>query len=336
MLIPDNSKGNVSASAIPSWLGAEPEISDADCTSTIDTEVLVVGCGTGGLFACCSAAENGAKTLVIEKYAKGGGIRDDLGAINSRYQQKEGTKVDKFEYLAEMTQIAGGRVDQRLIRLWAEESAETINWYGDRLAERGVTLWHEGGKDAYPSDRYKYFATGHSPRWRGSDNGKGEVLNGNAVLTEYANSLGVEFRYETKLTKLIKENGRIVGIYAKDASDHYIRINASKGVIVCTGGYGWNYEMLQALQPENVALVGLNSSIPGATGDGIRACIWAGGKFDETHSMMMFDRCALKKDAKPGLEQLQGGGIRFLLDGQPAMAESKCWRRTFLRRIGHL
>ena len=71
----------------PKWLGKAPEIADSQITETFQTEVLVVGGGTGGLFAACSAAENGAKTLVIDKVTSGG-IRDDLGAINSRYQKE--------------------------------------------------------------------------------------------------------------------------------------------------------------------------------------------------------------------------------------------------------
>ena len=137
----------------PKWLGTAPVIADSDIVDTFETEVLVVGGGTGGLFAACSAAENGAKTLVIDKVTSGG-IRDDLGAIDSRYQKEWGTKIDKFDYITEMTKIAAGHLDQRLVRLWAEESGEAIDWYGDRLAERGVELWHEAGGDD-DGDRYR-------------------------------------------------------------------------------------------------------------------------------------------------------------------------------------
>ena len=82
----------------PKWLGTAPVIADSDIVDTFETEVLVVGGGTGGLFAACSAAENGAKTLVIDKVTSGG-IRDDLGAIDSRYQKEWGTKIDKFDYI---------------------------------------------------------------------------------------------------------------------------------------------------------------------------------------------------------------------------------------------
>ncbi len=312
----------------PAWLGHEPEIADSEIVETLDTEVLVVGGGTGGLFAACSAGENGAKTLVIDKLTSGG-VRDDLGAIDSRYQKEWGTKIDKFDYITEMTKTAAGRLDQRLVKLWAEESGEAIDWYGDRLAERGVELWHEAGGDDEGS-RYIHFATGHSPKWEGSDDGEGNQLNGAKVLTDYALTLGVEFRYNTPMVKLIKENGRVTGAIAENEDGGYVRINASKGVIVATGGYSLNYDMLEALQPENLAIVGLNGSIPGATGDGIKACIWAGGKFDETHSMMMFDRAALKPDAVPGRAQIESGETSmFWMGSQPFLKVNSKGARFF-------
>lgn len=312
----------------PAWLGHEPEIADSEIVETLETEVLVVGGGTGGLFAACSAGENGAKTLVIDKLTSGG-VRDDLGAIDSRYQKEWGTKIDKFDYITEMTKTAAGRLDQRLVKLWAEESGEAIDWYGDRLAERGVELWHEAGGDDEGS-RYIHFATGHSPKWEGSDDGEGNQLNGAKVLTDYALTLGVEFRYNTPMVKLIKENGRVTGAIAENEDGGYVRINASKGVIVATGGYSLNYDMLEALQPENLAIVGLNGSIPGATGDGIKACIWAGGKFDETHSMMMFDRAALKPDAVPGRAQIESGETSmFWMGSQPFLKVNSKGERFF-------
>ena len=309
----------------PKWLGTAPVIADSDIVDTFETEVLVVGGGTGGLFAACRAAENGAKTLVIDKVTSGG-IRDDLGAIDSRYQKEWGTKIDKFDYITEMTKIAAGHIDQRLVRLWCEESAETIDWYGDRLAERGVELWHEAGGDD-PDDRYIHFATGHSPRWTGSDDGTGETLNGAKVLTDYATGLGVEFMYNTPMVELVKENDRVVGVIAENEDGKYIRINASKGVIVCTGGYSLNYDMMEALQPQNLAIVGRNGSIPGATGDGIKACIWVGAKFDDTHSMMIFDRTALKPDAVPGRDQTENGESGFF--SQPFLKVNSKGERFF-------
>ena len=90
--------------------------------------------------------------------------------------------------------------------------------------------------------------------------------------------LGVEWKLSTSLVKLEQdENGKVTGIIAQDENDqHYIRINASKGVIICAGGYACNTEMMQALQPQTLEMK-INYSL-GSTcdGSGIKAMMWAG------------------------------------------------------------
>lgn len=58
------------APGVPSWLGEAPIIDEADITETVDTEVVVVGCRTGGLPAVIAAAENGAQVLGIEQLSE--------------------------------------------------------------------------------------------------------------------------------------------------------------------------------------------------------------------------------------------------------------------------
>ena len=289
---------------VPAWLGVEPEIAESEIKATYETEILVVGCGTGGMFTVCSAAEEGAKVIGIDRFAVGTGLRDDLGGVNSRYQKAWGTKIDKWEYVTMATQAATGHINQDLVKLFYEESGAVIDWYGDRLAERGVELWHEPG-DSVDESRYKHFPTGHSPRWTGSDDGTGKMLDGNKVLYDYAIKQGAEFHYNTRMVKLVKENGRVTGVIATNDKDEYVRYTASKGVVVCTGGYAMNYEMMESLQGWKLRICGKNESMPGAVGDGIKACLWAGAKMDETHSMMMFDRCALRPDQEPGVAAMK-------------------------------
>ena len=311
------------------WLGAEPEIADSEIVETYETEILVIGCGTGGMFTIAAAAEEGAKVIGIDRFKTGVGIRDDLGAINSRYQQEWGTKINKFDYITMATQYAAGHINQDLVRLFCDESGAVIDWYGDRLAERGVELWHESG-DSVDDARYEHFATGHSPRWAGSDNGNGETLDGNAVLYDYATGLGAEFHYNTKMIKLVRENGRVTGCIAENGDGKYVRYTASKGTVVCTGGYSLNYEMMEALQPWNLRIIGRNGSEPGAFGDGIKACLWAGAKMDETHSMMMFDRCALRPDQETGAETAKSGDNGFFWMGsQPWLKVNADGKRFF-------
>ena len=312
------------------WLGTAPEISEDQIKKTYETEILVIGCGTGGMFTMCSAAEEGAKVIGIERFATGVGIRDDLGAIDSRYQKEWGTKIDKFDYITMATQYAAGHINQSLVKKWAENSGAVIDWYGDRLAERNVEMWHESA-DSEDAARYEHFPTGHSPRWTGSDDGNGNVLDGNKVLYDYAVSKGAEFHYNTKMIRLEQDaHGAVTGCIAEDGNGDYVRYIASKGTVVSTGGYSLNLDMMEALQPWTLRITGRNNSEPGAWGDGIKACLWAGAKMDETHAAMLFDRCALRPDQMPGRETLEAGDNGFFWMGsQPWLKVNKDGLRFF-------
>lgn len=289
------------------WLGKPPSIDEKDIVSTIDTEVLVVGCGTSGMFAIASAAEQGARVIGIDRFAVGTGVREGFAAIDSRYQQKWGTKIDKFDFIAYATKTAGGHVDQRLLKTFVDRSGEVMNWYGDRLAERGVELWHET-VDSPAESRYPAWPSCHTPKWplaRWEAEKGGKRLNGNAVLYDYAVKHGAEFHYNTTMLKLERVDGRVTGCIARNADGKLVRYRAKKGTVIATGGYCRNYAMLEALQPWNLRILGGNKSMPGALGDGIRACLWVGAKMDETHSMAQFDRSALRPDQEPGIEAMK-------------------------------
>lgn len=315
------------------WLGKEPEIAEKDIVATHNTDILVVGCGTGGMFAIASAAEVGAKVIGIDRFPVGTGVREDLGAIDSRYQKAWGTKIDKFEFIAMATQYAGGHLQQDLVKLWADESGAVIDWFGDRLSERGVELWHESG-DKSDETRYKHFATGHSPRLPVDPKTGKFTLDLNKILYDYAVKNGARFDYSTKMIKLEKKAGRVTGIIAENASGQYVRYNAKKGVVVATGGYAQNWKMMEALQPWNLRIIGRSGALPGARGDGIRACLWAGAKMDETHSIMMFDRAAIRPDQKTGLETAKSGDSGFFWMGSQPWLKVNADGRRFMNESG--
>ena len=315
------------------WLGKEPEIADKDIVAAHETDILVVGCGTGGMFAVATAAELGAKVIGIDRFATGTGIRNDVGGVDSRYQKAWGTKIDKFDFITMATQYAGGHIMQDLVKLWYEESGETVDWYGDRLAERGVELWHESG-DKDDHTRYEHFAIGHSPRFAGTNDGTGKKLNGNKVLFDYAIKKGARFDYNTRMVKLEKKNGRVTGVIAENADGKYVRYNAKKGVVIATGGYAQNWKMMEALQPWNIRIIGRNGAMPGAHGDGIRACLWAGAKMDETHSIMMFDRVALRPDQKTGPETARSGDSGFFWIGSQPWLKVNADGKRFMNESG--
>ena len=309
------------------WLGEEPEVGDV--AATIDTEVLVIGAGTAGVFAACAAVEEGAKTILIEKLDEaygGAGIRDTLAAIGSREQIESGKNPDKFDVITEMYCQSNGYGDQRLYKLWADHSGEAIDWYTDRMAEAGLSIRFEED-DHSKAVRYPIYDVGHSLQMSATQGAHGVTAN---ILKEYGKAKGLEVHYETTLVKLIKEEGKVTGIYA-NTKNGMVRYNASKGVIVCTGGYSLNMDMMNALQPETVKMININYSYPGSLGDGIKACLWAGAAMDETHAGMLFDRGGVMPDqvgpTPPGVLFWMGSQpfLKVDLDGNRFTNESGCY-----------
>ena len=280
------------------WLGTAPEIAEGDITETVDTEVLVVGCGTGGWIAGMTAAEEGAKVLVVERAETPTTIKEDIGAIDSKLQQASFAKfpefkIDKTEALQDILRYAGGYVDSDLIKVWINNSAELVDWLTDLLESTGYyTMSFEGGVgDTRHPERDKAFATGHSPHPTAD---KPAEVSLNSVMQDFLEAHGGTLRCSTVLVKLEQDaDGKVTGIIAQDAGDgHYVRINASKGVIMATGGYATNTEMMLALQPHTMKMkinVPLGSKDDGS---GIKAMLWAGADFDPTHCSMMFNRAS--------------------------------------------
>ena len=286
----------------PAWLGEDPVVAESDITETVDTEVLVVGIGTGGIPASIAAAEAGAKTLAIERQSAIGNLREDIGAIDSRYQiETEQTfpqfHIDKKEALEDIVRYANGFVRYDLVKLWADESGACIDWLGDIVERNGnFKMWHEGSIGTENTGaRDKAWATGHSPQKLTED----ESVEFGTELTSYGEEKGAEYRYNTEFMKLeTNEDGRVTGIIARDTQDlHYIRINASKGVILATGGYGNNIEMMEDRQGWNQRLrIGVDGSGGNPTGDGIKACLRLGAKMDPTGCAVTFNRACVKPD----------------------------------------
>ncbi|MBO5543377.1 MAG: FAD-binding protein [Oscillospiraceae bacterium] len=280
------------------WLGQAPEIAEADITENLDTEVLVVGCGTGGWIAAMTAAEEGAKVLVVEKAETPTKIKEDIGAINSRLQLESFEefpefKIDKIQALQDIVRYASGYVDSDLVKVWIDNSGETVDWLTDLL--EGTGHWYmslEGGiGDQNHPERDKAYATGHSPH---ATESKPQDVDLNTDMQAFVEEHDGEIRCNTCLVKLEQdESGKVTGIIAQDMQDqHYIRINASKGVIMATGGYASNSDMMLALQPMTMKMkinVPMGSKSDGA---GIKAMLWAGGEMDPCHASMMFNRCS--------------------------------------------
>ncbi|MEG1831637.1 MAG: FAD-binding protein [Raoultibacter sp.] len=287
------------------WLGNAPKIEESKITETIETEVLVVGCGTAGWPACISAAENGAKVLVIERLEEPSGPKEDIGAIDSAlqkasFEQFPEFKIDKMEAMHDIVRYANGFINYDLVKLWADESGATVDWITDIISKDGkMKMNFEGGIGTIdPKSAERAWATGHSPASLVDD----KAVTFLSQFQKYADTLGVQFRCKTELVCLEQdETGRVGGIIARDvASGNYLRIKASNGVIVATGGYSSSPEMMAALQPEILkSRIACSKGSPD-TGEGIKAALWLGAQKDPIGTSILFNRACCKPDATAG------------------------------------
>lgn len=289
----------------PSWLGAAPDVAETDITETVDVDVVVVGCRTGGLPAVISAAEHGAKVLGIEQMGAIATPREDLGAIDSTLQRESFEEfpqfeIDKMEAMEDIVRYANGFVNYDLVKLWADESGDMIDWLSEIIARNGeFAMRFEGsvGTEGQGA-RDKAWATGHSPE-KLTDN---KDVTFGTTLRDYAEELGAEFRYDTMLVKCEQDaSRRVTGVICRDGNDrHYLRVNASKGVILATGGYAANTEMVEARQAWNNRLK-INVPVGGScTGDGIKAALWCGAAIDPIGAAVTFNRACCKPDEVAG------------------------------------
>ena len=283
------------------WLGQEPQVGGDQIKETIETEMLVIGAGLGGLVCAASGAESGVKTLLIEKLSHIGFTKNEFAGLGSRLQKEAGVQPDKWELFRDALMYSSFNIDLRLWHIWADESGETIDWLSDRFAEGGSIMWLQGGYEANSAGNrgFTKYLCGHRPKW-GKETGAQSLI-------KHARKHGAELRLNTGLVKLVREGGRVTGCIAFDSAiGSYIRINASKGVVVATGGYANNVEMLESLQPQTRDTICLIVCDGHGMGDGIRACVWAGAKFDDVHTSIVFDRGVLRTGETPRSCALDG------------------------------
>jgi hypothetical protein len=222
-------------------------------------------------------------------------VRNDWAAIGSKWQLDGNAKgLDKATILHYHAMYCANRIDQRLPRIWADESAEAINWMGDLVVKKGGMFDWEGGyePDFAHTASYPKFPTGHSAFWKSPD------MSTAKMMKAYIEEMGGEFRFEMPFVKFEYTGKKVTGAIAKDKDGKYHRFVGKKGIVLATGGYQNNPAMLNALQPADVMI--MQKPVDGPTsGDGIKACLWMGAAMDETHTSMLFDRMGLLPTETP-------------------------------------
>ena len=279
------------------WLGKEPDIDETAITETVDTDILIVGAGNGGMFAAAYAAANGLNFRVIEQNANVQDTRHWYGAVDSAASKEAGEPAtDKAKLLSEISRYASGKCDQRVVKTWINESAAMHDFMRSILEDKygWVCDFTSGSEAAWPAENaehntdYLYPVQEHN--YMASESASG--LPRNELLLQYIQELGYDVDFKTSLAKLEKNSeGRITGIIAQSTEDdHFIRYNANKGVLLACGGFPGNPYMMEQLDPLGTSVTTACSYSPADKGYGIRAAVWAGANLDKEAAPMLFDR----------------------------------------------
>ena len=189
-----------------------------------------------------------------------------------------------------------GKTNLKLWDTWFNESAAMHKFikdcYGQYLPDAKVNVT-VGDEATWPETEGLYFPV-EEHFW-----GFGEVDRNTIFQRIITEEAGVPIDFNTTLVKLEKSGNKVTGVIAQNTeTGKYIRINAAKGVLISTGGYPYNPEMMEQLDPQGTAVTSNNNGWPTDTGDGIKAGVWAGAAMQAEAAPMLFDRGIIA----PGLD----------------------------------
>lgn len=291
----DSSKYDVA----PQASAAEPAEDE-----TIDVDVVVVGGGGAGMTAAITAAENGKTAVVLEsqamvggnsvrstggmnatktenqdknEFAEADGVEKTLKSAADNYADNETiTKLaeevksqwdayqanptgyfDSVELMELDTMVGGKGINNiDLVKALVENSADAIKWLASIDA---------------PLDSVGQFGGASVKRIHRPVDAEGKTLSVGAYLIpkleENLKSHGVEIKLNTTAKEILTDdNGAAVGVVAEGKSGNKITVNA-KSVVLATGGFGANAEMVEKYKPEFKGFITTNA--PGILGQGI-------------------------------------------------------------------
>lgn len=286
------------AAALQAVIGEAPKFDHVDRELTCD--VIVVGGGIAGVSALRSAVEQGATTILFEKCKTIQGRSGAFGAIGFRDYNRFGRSIEEMRrhVTAEIIKEGGNRGDYQLVRYWADHSGEDLEWYIEPLENlyilktttdpvpEGVTYWLQSSRDPMPEhlDPDSDYYPSYPGVWQFRPGGHLPVLKKN-FETAMESGRAQAF-FGTPVRKLLKENGRVVGVIAQDSEGNVIRALAKGGVVLATGDYSGDDDLMEYYAPQAASLPRIYGSrdVNGNranTGDGHRMGVWAGAKLED-------------------------------------------------------
>ena len=329
------------------WLGTEPEIDESKVAKTVDVDVAVVGCGIAGVAACRSVAEDGGLVAAFEK-ADGPQCRSgEYAVINGKVQAKWGRDTWTREQIDDIIDShmveSTYRCKRSIMSKWAHNIGDAFDWWVEAnpdlyYAETTRSAIPDESADNfiipifYPLPEHYDWKQERFPCYPTSVEFKPDQhVTVEANMQKAIDTGNVQTFYGCFVEKLIMDNGRCVGLYARDAATgEYIKCNASKGVILSTGDYSQNTKMLKHFCPEvienNIQCLFTNVDVEGNftnQGDGIQLGMWAGAQVQQSHAPMIHhmgggaDLAGVGVMGNAGFLNLDLNGKRFMNEDLP-------------------
>ncbi|MDF2949510.1 MAG: flavocytochrome c, partial [Sedimentibacter sp.] len=227
----------------------------AEKVEDITTDIVIIGSGGAGLTAAIEATNAGAEVIVVEKngfmggntnYATGG-----MNAAGTKYQEVDGIKDSAELYYSDTMKGGKNLNNPELLKVMTEKSAETLYW----LETLGADLSEVGASGGQSVNRI-HKGPGGMPVGT-------HLMN---IFDQQIDKLGIEVKLYTKAVEILSAENKVTGIKVENKDGNSYNINA-KAVILASGGFGANPELVEKFKPELKGFGTTNA--PGATGDAL-------------------------------------------------------------------
>ncbi|WP_283171062.1 FAD-dependent oxidoreductase [Curtanaerobium respiraculi] len=267
--------GEAAAGTRWSWETKPEAVPDSKISQMKDCDVCVVGLGSAGTTATLAAAQSGAKVITLQKMPS---IQTNgwcVAAYNSKMFLEAGQTYDLAQIYANFADLSNGRDNPKVVKLFLKRSGEVVDYlirqtpdFTPVMQKSGHTYgWYINNDMATRYEQFRLLLT---------------------AMVDKAVAAGAEILYETPAQQLVQDsNGWITGVIAKQKDGSYIKVNASKGVIMATGDISDDDEMLECYAPQLLDVQSMHGA-PCNTGDGHKMGMWAGAAMDKApHCIMM-------------------------------------------------
>ena len=226
--------------------------------------------------------------------------------------------VDRQRLMGEIIRYSSGNCDQRLIKMWMDESGEMFAFVDGIMSASGAVVIADENDMPGGMGGTSFYTPPFEHHYGNKDGGRDGIEERNVLFEKHINEAGYEVSYGHLLAKLVREEGGRVTGAIFETDNGYVQVNAKKGVMLATGGYAANPAMVEALSPvtaKSVTALGYNQNNKGM---GIKAAMWAGAAKDLTSATMIFDRGLVAPGTPAGYtpESIEAGDPQFPGNGQ--------------------